>query len=845
MLSRSTQRALVALGAALGIAGAAHAQLVPPRASDGVALPFRGVAQTDDASAILHNPANLPFGGAPEARFSWVHTSEDAAVPVRGYSVGFALPFWILGTGLELDWMRAPNAAPPPFSLDGDGRSYGWVRWALGVRMGELASIGNTLAWSHADTSRLDGFFSASTALTVRPSRFFSAAVVLRDWNTPENDAGLRIQPSVDTGLALRPFGGRRLLEIGVEGSYRTGSDRWVPRTQLAVLLPYVGRFRAGAELLDLDTPQLLASAGVDLNLDALQVQGGALFGNALTADGTGFYIGAAIRGVREEPGLPAPARVVKIRIDTTPGVRRHVRLLRRLWRLADDRECDGVLFVLRDEPAESLAATEELADAVRLLRARGKKVLCHLEDAGGRELYLCSGADRVAVNPAGGIRFAGLAMRHFYLGGLLEKIGVRADFVRIGAHKSAPEQFDLGSSEVAREDHRALLEAIERMYLGQIGRGRGMSVEEARRRIAAGPYIASEARAARFVDNLVYEDEIERFVEESFGGGVRLVDLAPERLAPEYWRTPPRVAVVYLHGDMVDGESRTIPIIGIRLAGARTIGRALKQAREDPSVRAVVFRIETGGGSSLAADLILREAVLTAKAKPLLVSMGGKAASGGYYAAVAANQIFASRASITGSIGIFYGKVDVSGLLDKVGVRAESLRTAPRADAESFFRPFTDEERKTLGVKVKQFYDLFVGRVAEGRKMTPAAVHAVGEGRVWTGGQARERGLVDVVGGLRQALERARALGDLPADAPIVELPEWDPSLLERVLELAGVPVGDRAQDGEDGGEPAASEAPAWLPPPMLDLARALLPLLVYEPHQPLARMESVVLDP
>jgi len=248
--------------------------------------------------------------------------------------------------------------------------------------------------------------------------------------------------------------------------------------------------------------------------------------------------------------------------------------------------------------------------------------------------------------------------------------------------------------------------------------------------------------------------------------------------------------------------------------------------------VKAVVFRVETGGGSSLAADVIWREAALTARVKPLVVSMGSRAASGGYYAAVAGREVFANRSTVTGSIGIFYGKVDASGLLDRIGVSLATSRTAPRADAESLFRPFTDDEHEVLAGKVKQFYDLFIGRVSEGRRMTPEAVHAVAQGRVWTGRQAAERGLVDRVGGYRAALERARVLGGLPDDAPIFELPEVPKTLFDRALALVGAPKLE------------ASDA-TFLPPPVLDTARALLPLTYLSFERPMARLEWLFVEP
>jgi protease IV len=276
----------------------------------------------------------------------------------------------------------------------------------------------------------------------------------------------------------------------------------------------------------------------------------------------------------------------------------------------------------------------------------------------------------------------------------------------------------------------------------------------------------------------------------------------------------------------MIDGESQFIPFINVKLAGSYTIARALKRARDDDSVKSVVFRIETGGGSSLAADVILREAMLTAKRKPLIVSMGTSAASGGYYAAVGGRTIFANRSTVTGSIGIFYGKADVSGLLDKLGVRIEQFRTTPRADAESLFRPFTDDEKRELGVKVKQFYDLFVARVAEGRHLTPEAVDAVARGKVWTGQQALGKGLVDQLGGLREALAEARRLGRLPSDSPIAEWPVEDDSLLGVVLNLVGLHV-------------SAGELAGTLPQALLPFAQLLAPFLVFEPNKPLARAE------
>ncbi len=281
----------------------------------------------------------------------------------------------------------------------------------------------------------------------------------------------------------------------------------------------------------------------------------------------------------------------------------------------------------------------------------------------------------------------------------------------------------------------------------------------------------------------------------------------------------------------MIDGRSRHIPLIDMKLAGSYSMAETIKQLREDPTVRAVVLRIESPGGSSLSADVMWRELVLLAKAKPLVVSMGSVAASGGYYVASASKDIFALPLTVTGSIGIFYGKADISGLLDKIGVTIDTYKTTPRADAESLFRGYTPDERKELERKIEQFYGTFLDRVAQGRGMTKEQVDAVGRGRVWTGEQALERHLVDHLGGLRDALAAARHSALLPDDVPIVEYPPQSTSLVDVALRLAGV----------SGPEQRAVEAMDTLPPAVRGFAHALGPMMVYAGDEPLARLEWV----
>jgi protease IV len=787
--------------------------------------PGRAVASSDDSSGLVVNPANLTFMPGGELRWNWVRTGEGSSSSARGHSFALAgaLPFGV-ATGLRMDFMRPPADAPVPYQSP-----FTWLTWGLSVGA-KSASLGAAISHIYSTDPRVDGLTSVSIGATLRPTSMVSIAAVAHDANSPRSFYGAHTDRSYSAGAAIRPTGSSA-FELGIEGRYYTDTDQWVPRATLGLQVPYVGRVRgdlAWFQPLGHDRTEYMATASLDIMLPHVTLTGGGIFGSAIGGKGgAGFVSGIAVTGWRER-GVPAVARAVRIRIQETPGARSHVRLLRRLWTMSTDPEVAAVLLHLKTEPASSLAHASELADAVDLLRARGKKVICHIEAEGGRSLYVCAHADRTVINPAGGIRFSGLKSQYTYLAGLLTKLGVRAEFVRIGAYKSAPEQFtEQAGTPPALQEHEQNLREAEAEMVADIARGRHLNPSALRASIAQGPFTAPEALRAHLVDGYAYDDELRTVASETLGRPVALEDPS-EGYADRTFGVRPAIAVVYLEGDMIDGESRRIPLVDMRMAGSYTIAKALRTAREDSSIRAVVLRIESPGGSSMAADVIWREAELTAREKPLIVSMGAMAASGGYYAAAAGKLIYATPYTLTGSIGIFYGKADVAQLLTKIGVNVQTLRTAPRADAESIFRPFTDEERAALGGKVKQFYDVFVDRVARGRHMSPAEVDGVARGRVWMGRQAVAHRLVDRLGGIRQALDEARRMTGLPDDARIEELPPPDTSLLGLVASAAGV------REAED-----ETIAQSVVPGQVSTILRTLAPFVIYSPDQPMALTE------
>jgi protease-4 len=810
----------------------------------------RSVASTDDSTALVLNPANLAFLPGSETRWTGTFMPEDVLVPWRGHAFALALPLpFSLATGIRLDLVDPPD-------LEGVSTSnYQWLTWGLAVRSGKSFALGTTLEHSFSRGSYGDALGSFSLGASFRWIDQLGLSLVAQNISAPRNTVGV-LGTSYTAAAAIRPLGTRE-VEIGLEGKYIGETKVWVPRATVAVDIPYVGRARGEVQVSDPGSSEQrawIASLGLSFYLNSndssFELASSGFAGTGVDGDGLShggslnLQASIAARGFPEPVGLKLGRYSIRLRLEETPDARDHVALLRELWSLRDDDHLDAVVLELRTRPADSLAHAEELRDAMVDLRQHGKRVLCHLEDAEALELYVCAAADQVLLNPAGGLRFAGLEARYLYLARLLENLGVKAEVIRIGAHKSAPERFtNDSSSEVSRSDKIDLLQQTERQFTEGVAAGRHLSFAQVRAAAKQGPFLAEQAKTVGFVDELAFEDEIDQALTKLVGHSTSLHSddrraPAPNRLAPQ-----PSLALVYVDGDMTDGRSKRVPLLGMESAGSYTIAESLESARDNPLIKAVVLRVETPGGSSVAADVIWRQVVLTAKVKPVIVSMGGYAASGGYYISAPGTRVFANASSITGSIGVFYGKADLSRLLDRIGVDVEVYKTADHADADAFYRGYTDEERTMLERQLRQFYDLFLRRVAEGRKLDKSAVDAVGQGRVWTGEQAKAKGLVDEVGGLRQALAYARQLTGLPEEAPIVELPRLESSLIGRLLGISSAAPTQAA--GTDLSSLSLRALARELPQGALlgrveDLASALTPFLLYSSEQPLMRLED-----
>jgi protease-4 len=435
----------------------------------------------------------------------------------------------------------------------------------------------------------------------------------------------------------------------------------------------------------------------------------------------------------------------------------------------------------------------QELRDAIIDFRRSRKPVIAYLEYGGDREYYLASAADQVYLLPSSPLDLSGIASYEVFLRGALDNIGAFPDFVQIGPYKTAANQL---TQRGFTDAHREMVEWLNRDLYEQlvqgIAEGRRKSVEQVRALLDEGPFAPEAARRSGLVDDLAYLDQLDDRVAvlKRTDGEDRTIDASLyQRVTPQAVGIRPtaRVAVLNASGIIASGKSAYDPLNG-SVVGSDTMVEQIRRIRDDESIRAIVLRVDSPGGSSVASDVIWRELMITRDAKPsrpLIVSMSDLAASGGYYIAMPAHAIVAQPGTLTGSIGIFGGKVVVEGTMDKLGVGTATVKSGRNADMNSPFAPFTDQQRAKLMDYMKVFYDGFVEKVAAARHTTPGRIDAVAQGRVWTGRQARQHGLVDALGGLDTAVDLAKQRAGIPADED-VELVVYPPrrSLYEALSE-------------------------------------------------------------
>ncbi|WP_264077817.1 signal peptide peptidase SppA [Mycolicibacterium houstonense] len=442
--------------------------------------------------------------------------------------------------------------------------------------------------------------------------------------------------------------------------------------------------------------------------------------------------------------------------------------------------------------PAAAPGPVQELRDAIAAFGAVKPTVAWAETYPGTLSYYLASAFREVWMQPSGSVGLVGFATNAMFLRDALDKAGIEAQFVARGEYKSAANVFTEGGyTEAQREADGRMIESLQSQVWQAIGESRNLTPEAINALADRAPVLRDDAVTSGLIDRIGFRDEAYSRIGELSGGPTEAgadadnhPDALPRLYLSRYARTAPKVptppipglkskpaiAVVTLNGPIVSGRGgpQVLPI-GNSSAGGDTIAAALREAAADDDVSAIVLRVDSPGGSVTGSETIWREVVRAReRGKPVVASMGAVAASGGYYVSMAADEIVANAGTITGSIGVVTGKLVSRELKDKLGVGSDTLRTNTNADAWSSNAPFTDEQQAQIEAETDLVYTDFVERVADGRKLTVEQVDEVARGRIWTGADAKDRGLVDSLGGLRAAITRAKVLAGLDPDTKV-----------------------------------------------------------------------------
>lgn len=446
-----------------------------------------------------------------------------------------------------------------------------------------------------------------------------------------------------------------------------------------------------------------------------------------------------------------------------------------RLERILADGRVQGVILRIEDLEA-GWATLEELREELLEFRSKGKKVIAYLQDTDTRSYYLASAADEVYAAPLSTLNVTGLRARVNFLKDTLVSIGLTTEVIAVSPYKSAADTISRSDfSRESREQVERLLDARFDEVVAAISSGRGIPPDEVHNLIDCAPHPATEAVRNGLLDGALYEDELPGRLTADVNSEkpVKLVEweAASKALHVPYRRRARRVVgVVSIEGAIRRGRSRKLPVplplLGREQAGSDSVVAALRVAEKSRRVAAVLLHVDSPGGDALASDLIWREVQRIRSRKPVVVLMGNAAASGGYYVAAPANYIVARKSTTTGSIGVILTRPVAAGLFDKLEVNPVSIERGARSNLLDPRRPPTPDELTVLHEQLNTFYDGFKDRVSSGRDLQRGTLEEIAGGRVWTGAEALELGLVDETGGLRTALNKARELANIP-DGP------------------------------------------------------------------------------
>lgn len=675
----------------------------------------------------------------------------------------------------------------------------------LGYRSGDSTGIWTTgLALPIGSKFRIGGAYSWGE------SKFWGFGIQANPWNFLAAGAAIQTGPSplISGGLGFRPFTDR--VTVYADLVYQEGIDHL--RTGVGIE-PLSGILLGGTYIQPFATEENPAFEGsAEISFNYIKI--GAVYRHRAPwsdpEQNLGINFGLSFPrypGIKlKKPGPkviewvpkgrpegPAPSgfKLGAISIGVSKS-KTFYDLLTELRDLGERKDIEGLMLDFRGASYFQYQA-EEIRAELEALKESGIKMIAFSEGYSMGSYYLASVADRIYMVPTGEIVLVSGYARTLHIKGTLDKLGIEPQFFRVGEYKAAYEMFEF--SETSDEDKEQLTAVLESFYdemFGAIERNRGISRAEFEKIMNERIFVTGDtAVALGLVDGLCQALELDSIIEEEFGKKVDRITLKklnkePDEI-PRAWVDEEdngmelpglgKIAIVVAEGSIVTGESGSnpvpIPLIGGKYMGSTTISEILNEVKDNKQIKAVVFRINSGGGSALASEIMNRALTELAAEKPVIVSMAGAAASGGYYIAAPGDKIYADATTVTGSIGILGGKFVTKGFYDKLGINRETVKLYPHSDIFSPDRPFDDEEANLMQQMMDQGYAEFVNRVAEGRDMTYGEVDGVARGRIWSGVDGVRTGLVDNIGGIMDAVEEARKMADLGPECGVLIYPK------------------------------------------------------------------------
>ncbi|MBI3073581.1 MAG: signal peptide peptidase SppA [Deltaproteobacteria bacterium] len=760
----------------------------------GANSPTNGARPLTQVAADIDDALALEWNAGAIGLFPAAHGVGFITVPAQqgpGGSGGVFFGGKILGRiGYGLGAQFLPGAVT---YRDKEFRDYAKLSMGLGFELWRGLSLGVAGHFFVGDDS-LRSVSSVDAGITWRVAPFLAFAIASRDLNEPFLD-GKRLNRVWIAGAAFRPWTHKLTIAGEARIEENTATVDWATRLRAQFIRGV--DFTVGAEILPRSSSTSFnLTFGAEISVGQFGLGFGPQFGGSTDSlSSTGFTMLARLQRDRTPEFVKPIDDLVEIAFDGPiaeqprpalfgRGPATLLDVVRLLERIERDDDVRGVLVRL-ERARFNFAQAQEIRARLKAIRAKGKRLFAYVSGEGNDVFLVASAAEKIFVEPSSYPHLIGLRGEFIFFKGLLDKIGVKIEAFRVGKYKSAVEPFTrTGMSDPMREAYGAFMDDVYAELVGAVAEGRGMTVDQVKAIIDRGPLSAVGAVKERLVDAVLAYEDLPKALEKEWGRKVRIVrDYAARWYRNLAWGVEPGIAVILASGNIDRGDSGDGGAFGGPTIGDRTLAKLLDAAVRDRSIRAIVIRLDTGGGSAHASDRMWRAVWAARKVKPVVVSMGRVAASGGYYLASAANAIVAEPTTLTGSIGILTLKPDVTGLRNWAGISVETLTRGKAADLYSIHRSLTDNERTLAQSLIQAGYDQFLKRIAEGRKMKVEEIDKIGQGRVWSGRRAFELKLVDKLGGLHEAITHAKSLAKMPPDRPtrIVAYPRA--GLIERVL--------------------------------------------------------------